>query len=923
MGKLADVLEHEELACIRAEISEFVSNMLSEYLKEAEEKVKSGYLDINIEKSFYDSVWGTIEINIGEIFILDSPLLQRLKKIKQLGLVDVLYSSANHTRFSHTLGVLQTADVMAGKIINQLQKKSQSYPSDIVFLVRLAAIFHDVGHMFCSHASERFFQADERYSRHCMIDKVRKRFKKNLGIKPSVSEILSVMILNDNLTKKLVRLSSENAENVRVHDRNIDDVIEKTSCLILGFPYSEQYIPFAQIISGPIDADKLDYLKRDSHFTGVPVAVDMSRVFQKIRIVKTNKTYSMLNTSDNIVPENIFKLGIAAAATNTLDQLIVSRMMMFENVYYHQKTLTAEATLRYAIQLLDKNTSGLMDSFNSILMLTDDIVISKNFRTSVNLIEKHFEIKSDVEFERACRILRDLLGRKLFKRCVALTSNNLTDVGKLGKDFYKKVIENALPNEQDVFIEKILEETKKLKELFRGTDTGYNFSEATECLLVISPDLSSLSLNSNLAIAEKNDKDRNMEFEADSWLKSRASRKKQNFIVSYSEDRYLVYIATEMVLLRDYGLLINDTSIYNYNDIKKIDALKEFLEKKTDYYKNYCMIISNNYIAGYALKLKELVKKWKNYTIMSIETGRDETIDEAYLQMFVKQFYYFANEIGEFDVFVKELLEMLDSMQIINKNEIVRAFSDNLRKLHDDYSLDYEKMTLCNIGNYQDSSSHMSYYINHVNEQLHTHFNVLNLNEYLKYGDVDSRKAIIFLEDAFCSGRQILSIFETYMGVPLKERQSEEVHVDELDTEQKEMLKKSELVFSFVFYNKENIEFFKNRMQEIGLKNVMIIAPNIFPDKYFEKFPEEKRVLKRYLERAGERLIKTRAYDKNGRQREKWPDSRIEAARLGYEDAQQLIAFAWNTPTYTITPLWMKPKQPQVTWFPLFPRIDK
>ena len=139
-------------------------------------------------RDLYDSVWGTIEISIGEILILDSPLLQRLKKIKQLGLVDVLYSSANHTRFSHTLGVLQTADVMVDKIINQLAKKSQLIPSDVKFLVRLAAIFHDVGHMFCSHASERFFQSNERYTRFELVEKVRNRFKKNWGRNPHFLE---------------------------------------------------------------------------------------------------------------------------------------------------------------------------------------------------------------------------------------------------------------------------------------------------------------------------------------------------------------------------------------------------------------------------------------------------------------------------------------------------------------------------------------------------------------------------------------------------------------------------------------------------------------------------------------------------------------------------------------------------------------
>lgn len=60
---------------------------------------------------------------------------------------------------------------------------------------------------------------------------------------------------------------------------------------------------------------------------------------------------------------------------------------------------------------------------------------------------------------------------------------------------------------------------------------------------------------------------------------------------------------------------------------------------------------------------------------------------------------------------------------------------------------------------------------------------------------------------------------------------------------------------------------------------------------------------KKYLFSVGKRLIEHRAYDENGKQRSNWPDERITNSCLGYEDAQQLIAFVWNMPTYTMTAL--------------------
>ena len=86
---------------------------------------------------------------------------------------------------------------------------------------------------------------------------------------------------------------------------------------------------------------------------------------------------------------------------------------------------------------------------------------------------------------------------------------------------------------------------------------------------------------------------------------------------------------------------------------------------------------------------------------------------------------------------------------------------------------------------------------------------------------------------------------------------------------------------------------------------------------------EEQEVLKKYLRLAGEKLIKTRIYNEDGTQKETWKDDRVQNSFLGYEDAQQLIAFAWNTPTYTFTALWMRPQNDEFRWFPLFPRINK
>lgn len=924
MGRVLEILKGEKLREIREEIEKFCSDILGEYLEECGIYCKKTVLSPFNVKNFYDSVWGTIEINQGEILILDSPILQRLRHIKQLGLADLLYSSADHSRFSHTLGVIQTATVMQKQIEKELLKKGISTHENINQIVRLAAIFHDSGHMFCSHASERFFQKKSTYSQYEKVDTARGYFDTVLGgVKPSLSELISMCIVQSPSVRKLISIVESGLIKLDFNNGKEDEIIEKICCFIIGYPYSEKMLPYAQIISGQIDSDKLDYLKRDSHSTGVPVAVDMSRVFQKLRVVEAKKDFSMKSTSDEDVDIR-YTLAIAPAAINTIDQLIVSRYMMFENVYFHQKTLTAEELLRYALDKLDCSTKGVLDNFYHIMFLEDSDVICNDFSSTIKKWIADCQIVDEQEYKEACDILSNLYKRKLFKRSVAFTNENLVDVGHTGYSFYSKLFTKKVEAEQQKFIGLVRQTILEFKEKLKDADIRFN--KKTDILLIIAPDIVNVSLNSNLAIAEKNNKYRDMEFEADNWLKSRTSRKPQNYLVTYAEDRFLVYIVVEYVLLKHYGLLISDSVIYDEKEGKQIERLKKIMWEK-GVYNDFYALAPNDEIEMVNRKLENMVKEnWKYYELISVDNGFAKAMDRSHVTMFVKQFYQFENELGDYNIFVQACTDMLNSVRIISKNEIFRALSGNFSEILKKEKCGYDRLKVCNIGDVQDGSAQISYQINSINEAFKMKLRVQPLREALKFSE--ENQIIVFIEDAFCSGKQLLSIFETYMGIPIEERQTKEIHVQELSEEEKRKLAKSKIYFSFIFYNEDNKEFFLKRLSEIGLDKVHLVAREKFPEGYFRTSgsgTEEKRktVLKKYLEAAGKMLIEQKATDSKGIRKESWSDERMANSILGYNDAQQLIVFAWNTPTYTITPLWLEGGEGDMKWYPLFPRIDK
>lgn len=456
-------------------------------------------------------------------------------------------------------------------------------------------------------------------------------------------------------------------------------------------------------------------------------------------------------------------------------------------------------------------------------------------------------------------------------------------------------------------------------------NSNFYFNNRTDILFISTPDISAASINSNIAIDDKINKDRDMEFEADSWLQSRASRKPQNYLVSYSEDRYIVYIATEVILLKKYGLLINDMIIYGEEDEQHINEIKEYLDQKS-YFKELYMLAPENSINTFWSKIKELVEKWNSYEIFDLNTGTGIKIDEIYLKMHLKQYMTYRDEIGDYEIFLNGYLKLLSNIQIISKSNIAVALKNNFQKILSEESCQMNDLEVCNIGSMQDSSALVTYHMNIVNNVMGSKWNAKSLEKVLENADDNQR--IVFLEDAFCSGKQILSIFETYMGVPQNERQTEEIHVEELSDEYKEKLKLCKLYFSFVFYERNNEDFFYSRLQEIGLTNVQIVSHQTFPEGYFKQSRNESEqteisVVKKYLQKAGTKLVEYKALDENGNRKEKWTDDRIKQSALGYNDAQQLIAFSWNTPTYTITPLWMRIDTEEFKWIPLFPRIDK
>lgn len=248
----------------------------------------------NIFHVIKDPVHGTMQFTAAEDNwikpFIDSPNFQRLRHIKQLGMGDFIFPGAVHTRFNHCLGCCYIASQIAHKIGLSDEERQ---------LVMIACLLHDIGHGPFSHAFEDVFH--EKMIRH---------------------EAWTPFFLADFRTPEF--FSEYNRRNPR-HKLN-EEKFRLIEGMIMHKSSTKRVL--ADIVSSQLDADRLDYLLRDSHFCGVTYGeFDFRWMLNCMEIVKT---------------KNDVRLGITNKGIGVVEHYLMARRLMMRNIYFHHKKLAIE-----------------------------------------------------------------------------------------------------------------------------------------------------------------------------------------------------------------------------------------------------------------------------------------------------------------------------------------------------------------------------------------------------------------------------------------------------------------------------------------------------------------------------------------------------------------------------------------------------
>ena len=321
-----------------------------------------------------DPIHGFIKLSEKEKKLIDTQVFQRLRRIRQLAMTSLVYPGAQHTRFDHSIGVMH----IAGRICQRLQELNPARISDEdVDRVRLAALLHDVGHGPFSHVSEQLL-------------------KKYAPADADTGQVLEK--IHEKITVDIVQNDPEIRCILSENERNF--VVE----MIQGKPTRDWQ---RDIVSGELDADKMDYLLRDSYFAGVKYgAYDLEKLIESCCIADRKET----------------PLAISSKGIYALEQLLLARYHMTQQVYWHRVSLISNEMIVRGISLaIDGRNRQVtkLYKYPKKGRISDENYEEKKKDFVQNYLDYHdekvVELLRNCKQEKAREIFNRLYNRKLFK----------------------------------------------------------------------------------------------------------------------------------------------------------------------------------------------------------------------------------------------------------------------------------------------------------------------------------------------------------------------------------------------------------------------------------------------------------------------------------------------------------------------------
>jgi len=348
----------------------------------------------NKRKIFNDPVYGFVSLPYEIIFdLIEHPYFQRLRRIKQLGLTNLVYPGALHTRFHHAMGAMH----LMGQAIEEIRSKGHEITDEEAKAVTIAILLHDIGHGPFSHALEHSIVNNVTH------EDISQLFMTRLNIEFNGELTLAIKIFEDKYHKKFLH----------------------------------------QLVSSQLDMDRLDYLKRDSFFTGVSEGV-----------ISSDRIIKMLNVAND-------QLAVEAKGIYSVEKFLIARRLMYWQVYLHKTVLSAENLLVNILKRAKELANKKVELFctPALKKFLYKQYSKKDFKTNPELLDS-FALLDDYDIMTSIKVWTSHKDPVLSMLCAQLVNRRLF-----------KVEMQKLPFKES----KIYELKKDVKKRFNLDDKEVNY----------------------------------------------------------------------------------------------------------------------------------------------------------------------------------------------------------------------------------------------------------------------------------------------------------------------------------------------------------------------------------------------------------------------------------------------------------------
>lgn len=342
-----------------------------------------------------DAVHKSISFSDREKAVIDHPYLQRLRSIRQLGFVPLVYPSATHDRFSHALGTMHVAGLLAcqffyndsySAIARVLNEKEHEF---LLRIIRLAGLLHDVGHAPFSHPAEAVMPQIHKLDipRSWLVNPEEKRSASH--------EDYSVLLLAGMARGKDAVIEPGEAEIISslIHHKKIKIPTSWAKHFSRRVDPQNLHLLARSLVSSNIDADRLDYLLRDSHFAGVSYGkYDLPWLISNLGVIEHKGEYLM---------------GISDSGIHALEHYLFARYHMYVQVYLHKTVKCFEHYFHQALR--ERETTYVLPPEREAYVALRDSTLSEHILDASRKNPKSWSARliNRVPSRRIARIWKD------------------------------------------------------------------------------------------------------------------------------------------------------------------------------------------------------------------------------------------------------------------------------------------------------------------------------------------------------------------------------------------------------------------------------------------------------------------------------------------------------------------------------------